>query len=76
METAKIFEDRQGQIVRLPKKFRFISEEVFVQRLGDAVILIPKEAYWQTFLKGIDGFSDDFSEKCGCLERSTERDNL
>jgi antitoxin VapB len=59
METAKIFENGRSQAVRLPKKFRFNAEEVFVQQLGDAVILVPKESLWQTFLEGIDGFTDD-----------------
>lgn len=30
METAKIFENGRSQAVRLPKKFRFTSEEVFI----------------------------------------------
>lgn len=76
METAKIFENGRSQAVRLPKKFRFTSKEVFVQRLGDAVMLIPKEASWQTFLNGIDGFSDDFLADGRCMEIPIERDDL
>ena len=44
METAKIFENGRSQAVRLPKKFRFNVEEVVVQQLGDAVLLVPKES--------------------------------
>lgn len=76
METAKIFENGRSQAVRLPKKFRFTSEEVFIQRLGDAVMLIPKKASWQTFLNGLHGFSDDFFENGRELETPTERDAL
>lgn len=76
METAKVFENGRSQAVRLPKKFRFTSKEVFVQRLGDAVMLIPKEASWQTFLNGIDGFSDDFLADGRCMEIPIERDDL
>ncbi|MCI9596153.1 MAG: AbrB/MazE/SpoVT family DNA-binding domain-containing protein [Firmicutes bacterium] len=76
METAKIFENGRSQAVRLPKKFRFTSEEVFIQKLGDAVMLIPKEASWQTFLNGVNGFSDDFLENGRALETPTERDAL
>ena len=46
MEIAKVFENGRSQAVRLPKKFRFSSDEVFVQRLGQAVILIQKESSW------------------------------
>lgn len=60
METAKIFENGKSQAVRLPKKFRFTGEEVFVHRVGRAVVLLPKDAARQTFLDGLDAFSDDF----------------
>ncbi len=60
METAKVFENGRSQAIRLPKKFRFEGEEVYVQRLGAIVMLIPKDASWQTFLDGLNNFSDDF----------------
>ncbi len=73
METAKIFENGRSQAVRLPKKFRFSGEEVLVQRLGQAVMLVPKEECWQTFLSGIDSFSDDFLEDGRSSEDQAER---
>lgn len=60
METAKIFENGRSQAVRLPKKFRFDTDEVIVQKLGDAVILVPKDRLWDTFLEGLSDFTDDF----------------
>lgn len=76
METAKIFESGRSQAVRLPKKFRFDVDEVAIQRLGDAVLLIPKDALWKTFTDGLNDFTDDiFSE--GREQGSSEvRDNL
>ena len=62
METAKIFETGRSQAVRLPKKFRFNADEVVIQQLGDAVLLVPKESLWQTFLDGLNGFTDDVFE--------------
>ncbi len=59
METAKVFENGRSQAVRLPKKYRFRTEEVVVQQLGEAVILVPKDAVWQTFTEGLAEFSDD-----------------
>ena len=40
METAKLFENGRSQAVRLPKKFRFTGEEVFVRKVGHVVMLI------------------------------------
>lgn len=76
METAKIFENGRSQAVRLPKRFRFDTDEVIVQQLGDAVILVPKESMWQTFLEGLNSFTEDIFEHGraqGCQE---ERESL
>ena len=62
METAKIFENGRSQAVRLPKQFRFKTNEVVIQQLGEAVILVPKDALWKTFLEGLDSFTDDIFE--------------
>ena len=47
MDVAKVFETGRSQAVRLPKKFRFEESEVLVQRLGDVVMLAPKDAAWK-----------------------------
>ena len=60
MQTAKLFLNGRSQAVRLPKEFQFIGEDVFIQKHGDAVILIPHEKAWEVFLEGLNGFSSDF----------------
>ena len=76
METAKVFENGRSQAVRLPKKFRFAGDEVVVQRLGSAVLLVPKEEAWQTFMNGINGFTDDFFEDGRIQDVPTVRESL
>ena len=76
METAKIFETGRSQAVRLPKKFRFNVDEVVVQQLGDAVLLVPKESLWQTFLDGLNGFTDDVFENGREQGLQEERESL
>ena len=76
METAKIFENGRSQAVRLPKEFRFIGDEVFVQKLGHAVMLYPKDAAWETFLNGLNSLSDDFLADGRDTEFLVERDSL
>lgn len=76
METAKVFENGRSQAVRLPKKFRFDGDEVVVQRLGNAVLLVPKEEAWQTFMNGIDGFTDDFLKDGRTPDVPTDRESL
>ncbi|MEY8312793.1 type II toxin-antitoxin system VapB family antitoxin [Oscillospiraceae bacterium 42-9] len=76
MEVAKIFENGRSQAVRLPKKYRFEGSEVLVQRLGDAVVLVPKDSAWKTFLEGLHGFSDDFMENGREPELPSVREEL
>ena len=56
METAKIFSNGGSQAVRLPKTCRFNDSEVLVNRIGNIVILFPKEDRWQSLLTSLDLF--------------------
>jgi len=76
METAKIFENGRSQAVRLPKKFRFNVDEVVVQQLGDAVILVPKESLWKIFMEGLEGFTSDICEDGRDQGVQEERESL
>lgn len=60
METIKIFSDGENQLVALPEAFRFNSKEVFINRVGDAVILVPKERSAAGILAALDMFTEDF----------------
>ena len=60
MQTAKLFQNGRSQAVRLPKEFQFDGDDVYIQKLGDAVLLIPHEKSWEIFIDGLEGFSDDF----------------
>ncbi len=60
METAKLFLNGQSQAVRLPKEYRFSGNEVFIRKIGNAVMLFPKESAWETFLNGLNSFTEDF----------------
>ncbi len=60
MMTAKIFENGRSQAVRLPKECRFSGEEVAVNKIGDIVMLLPKENKWLGFLNSLNLFSEDF----------------
>lgn len=60
METAKLFQNGKSQAVRLPKEFRFKGSQVFIKRVGNAVVLIPENESWQTLIDSLSKFSDDF----------------
>jgi len=75
MMTAKVFENGRSQAVRLPKECRFNDDEVNVSKVGDAVILIPKNRGWAGFLAGIQLVSDDFMN-CERTDAPQEREEI
>lgn len=62
METAKIFTNGRSQAVRLPKAFRFDDDEVFIKRVGDAIVLLPRKG-WGTLFQALDAFEPGFAIK-------------
>ncbi len=60
MEEAKLFTNGQSQAVRLPKQFRFKGKSVFIRRVGDLILLIPKKKPWKSLADACGKFSDDF----------------
>jgi len=60
MDVAKIFENGRSQAVRLPKEYRFKDSEVFVKKINDIVLLIPKESAWKNLESSLKFFSDDY----------------
>lgn len=76
METAKVFWSGRSQAVRLPKAYRFESDEVRIRRHGDAVILEPIAHDW-AWLDALAGPLDpDFVEAAAEQPPEQERPGL
>ncbi|MBR0229596.1 MAG: AbrB/MazE/SpoVT family DNA-binding domain-containing protein [Clostridia bacterium] len=60
METARVFTNGRSQAVRIPKEYRFQTDEVFINKIGDAVVLTPVQALASAFDKGAAMLSEDF----------------
>lgn len=74
--TAKIFENGGSQAVRLPKEYRFDSNEVSVNKIGNIVLLSPKLDKWESVLQAIDMFSDDYMADGRADQKVQEREEL
>ena len=57
---AKVFRNNRSQAVRLPKEFQFDSDEVFIRKEGEEVILSPRPADWDLYLESGPVASDTF----------------
>lgn len=47
-----------------------------VDKIGDIVILLPKRNKWDSFMRAIDLFSDDFMADGRTRDSAQERDEL
>lgn len=62
MTTAKLFKNGKSQAVRLPKDFRFEGDEVVIKKVGNAVVLLPKEHFYQVLIDSLEMFTSDFMD--------------
>jgi antitoxin VapB len=76
MQTARLFMNGRSQAVRLPKEFQFNSENVYIQRVGEAVMLFPVDREWEVFLHGLNNFSDGFMSEGRYQGIKQEREEL
>ena len=58
--TTKVFANGGSQAVRIPAEFRFDTEEVTVERDGDALVLRPVRRDWATFFTDPNVAPKDF----------------
>lgn len=60
MTLAKLFMNGRSQAVRLPKEFRFEGEdEVMIKKMGDVVMLIPKNKWEDIIVNALRTFPED-----------------
>ncbi|MFN7515747.1 MAG: antitoxin [Dolichospermum sp.] len=60
MNTAKLTSDGTHQTVILAPDFKMTGTEVYIKKIGNAIILISKDNPWQTLIDSLNQFSDDF----------------
>ena len=58
--TTKPFMSGRSQAIRIPKELRLDDTEVIINRVGDSIVITPKNAVERMFYSGIDMFTDDF----------------
>ena len=59
-DTAKLFQTGRSQAVRLPQAYRFEGQEVILKRVGEGVLLLPRNNHWSNLLASLEKFGPDF----------------
>jgi antitoxin VapB len=49
-QLAKVFQNGRSQAIRIPKEFRVDTSEVYIEKVGDTLIIKPKKEHkWDDF---------------------------
>jgi antitoxin VapB len=75
MNTAKLFKNGSSQAVRLPREYNFEGTEVYVQKIGRSVVLVPKDNPWEMLINSVNDFSADYLTE-RIQPTAQKRDNL
>ncbi len=76
MGIAKVFWSGRSQAIRLPKEFRFDTEEVRVRRHGDSLILEPIARDWAWLDAVVGSVDEDFAAAAEAEPSSQSRPSL
>jgi antitoxin VapB len=60
MHTTKVFKSGNSQAIRIPKEYQVDEEELIINKVGNTIILFPKNDPWQLFKKSLTEFTDDY----------------
>ena len=60
METTRVFTNGHSQAVRIPRQYRFDVDEVYINKVGDVLMLTPKTSLAAAFDAGAASLTDDF----------------
>ena len=75
IQTTKVFMNGRSQAVRIPQEYRFEEDELFINKIGDALILTPRSALIDTLRVGAEMIPDDFMDSRP-EEIGSEREDL
>jgi antitoxin VapB len=60
MQTTRVFKSGNSQAIRIPKEYQVDEEELIINKVGNTLILFPKNDPWELFKKSLTEFTDDY----------------
>ena len=55
MHIAKVFKNGRSQAIRIPKEYRVDSDEVYIEKVGDTLVIRPKKKdKWESFFDKLE----------------------
>ncbi len=76
MSMTRAFTTGRSQAIRIPKEYRLPDEDIFINRVGNTITLTPVSKLRESFLQGLQMFTDDFMADGRPPQMKTKRDTL
>lgn len=77
MDTAKLFTNGRSQAVRLPKAYRFEGKEVYIKKVSQGILILPKDkSVWNDWEKNLKKYDKPFMGKRNQPDSQQERTGL
>ncbi len=76
MHTTRTFMSGRSQAIRIPKEYRLPDEEIFVNRVGETIMLTPVSKLRDTFTQSLQLFTDDFMAEGRPMQIPSKREPL
>ena len=76
MSMTRTFMTGRSQAVRIPKEYRLPDEDIFINRVGNTITLTPTSKLRESFMQGLQMFTEDFMEDGRPPQIPAERDTL
>ena len=76
MSTTHVFTIGRSQAIRIPKEYRLPNEDIFINRVGNTITLTPVSKLRESFMQGLQMFTDDFMAEGRPPQIETKRDTL
>ena len=62
METVFVKNEGSRQTITIPEQYRASDDEMYINRIGQILFLLPKDNAWEEVLRGLEMFTEDFME--------------
>ena len=76
LHTTRPFMSGRSQAIRIPKDYRLEDTELIINRVGDSLVITPRNSLQQAFFDGIAMLPDDFLTEGRPDEADNERISL
>lgn len=56
---AKVFQNGRSQAIRLPKEYRVNTDEVYIEKIGHSLVIVPKEkSKWDVMRNALEDLEE------------------